>query len=758
MRPARTNPEPRAPSTNEPEQGADRTNEPDHVYVAINAHADPVRLRLPETGTSWRCDLCSAAGVDPTSLSTNEPEMPARSVAVFIGSGPEAPAIRRVADKPVSLEHLADLAGIDLGWWDIAGDRHAVPPDSLKALLRAMRIGADSPSEITESAKHLEEDPWRRLVPRLSVARTDRPETLPVTVADGSRTIELELTASTGERHRFEVRPDAGQTIGTREIDSRTLTRFEVRLPDSLPAGRWRIETENGPSTLIVTPGRCHLPDALRNGGRRFGLTTHLYSLRRKDDDPGIGDFETLARFVDAGKAMGADVIGLNPFHALFLSDPGRASPYFPSDRRFLDVRYLSEGAAEETGRFVDYPAVVAAKLAAAERGFAALADQSALDRFIEAGGDALRDFTLFQALEEKFASSDWRGWPAEAHSPQSAAALADPARLRFFAYVQMRLDQQLAAAAKRASGMALGLYRDLAVGAAPSGAEFWSQQERFAQDVAIGAPPDPFSPTGQIWGVPPLDPHALIREGLAGWHNLLRSNMRHAGALRIDHAMTVQRLFWVPFGATAMEGAYVRNPVDAMIAELALASHEANCAIVAEDLGTVPEGFGERLEHADILSTKVMWFERDDERFRPPEEWPVRAAACISTHDLATLAGFWEADDIKLRAKVQGVPPPAEALEAREREKHNLAAVMGIDASDEVALAPAAHATLARTPCSLVLAQAEDLVGEVEQLNLPGTDLERPNWRRRLAVPVEDLPDHPLAKRTVAAMKAQRP
>ena len=660
-------------------------------------------------------------------------------------------------NEPADLERLADLAGIDLGWWDISGVWHAVPYDSLRALLHAMRIPAANPSDVEESARRLDEESWRRLVPKLAVARTDRPVTLAITVPEGSATVELGLTSDNGELHRFHLRPDDGQILDQRQLDGTTLNRVDFQLPEALAAGRWRIDTEAGSSTLIVSPGRCHLPDALRDGGRRFGLTSHLYTLRRRENDPGIGDFATLARFVDAGKAMGADVIGLNPFHALFQSDPGRASPYYPSDRRFLDVRYLADGAADASGRIIDYPAVVAAKLAAAERSFATLADPCDLDRFIDAGGAALRDFTLFQALEERFRSSDWRSWPTAAHLPATAADLVDPARARLFAYIQWQLDRQLAAAADRTAGMALGLYRDLAVGAAPSGAEYWSQQERFAKDVAIGAPPDPFSAAGQIWGVPPLDPQVLAEEGMAAWHELLRANMRHAGALRIDHAMTMQRLFWVPSGASAMDGAYVRNPVDAMFAELALASHEAGCAIVAEDLGTVPEGFRERLADADILSTKVMWFERDGERFRPPAEWPERAAACISTHDLATLEGFWRADDIGLRAKIDGASVPADALAEREREKHNLASVMGIDPADATDLPPAAHATLARTPCALVLAQAEDLIGEVEQLNLPGTDLERPNWRRRLTVAVEDLPDHPLAKRTVAAMKAER-
>jgi glycogen operon protein len=734
----------------------------DHLYVAINGHHGPVHLTLPEPDRCWRQELCSASDAPPVTLRANQLELQARSVTILTDRDYPSDG-----NDPETLKRLADLAGIDLTWWDIGGTRHDVSPDSLKSLLEAMRIPAGSPGDIAESLDRITREPWQRMLPRLQVARVGQPITLDITVADPDRPVELDLAAENGEERRIRIEPGQGSVLARRDMDGRTLTRFRVTLPEMLSAGRWQVRNDPEPTFLLVSPGRCYLPDALQRGGRRFGITTHLYSLRSRERDSGIGDFETLAFFVDACKELGADIVGLNPFHALFLSDPGRASPYYPSDRRFVDLRYftsvldqqyLPRGEPEDGGRIIDYPGVVAAKLAAAEQAFAALIDQSQLDVFIGEHGEELASFATFQALEERFGSSDWHSWPDWAHRPETVGDRIDPARVRFFSYLQWMLDQQLEVAAGRTEGMAVGLYRDLAVGAAPSGAEFWSQQGRFARNVAIGSPPDPFSASGQIWGVPPLDPQMLIKEVMAGWRRLLRANMRHAGALRIDHAMTLQRLFWVPSGASALDGAYVRNPVDAMFAELAITSGQARCMIVAEDLGTVPEGFGQRLADADILSTKVMWFERDGDQFRPPEQWPERAAACISTHDLATLKGFWEADDIKLRARVSNEPAPAEALAARERERGNLAHLMGIDPNDEDALAPAAHGMLARTPCSLVLAQAEDLVGEVEQLNLPGTDLERPNWRRRLDVAVEDLPDHPLARSVVAAMKAERP
>ena len=302
---------------------------------------------------------------------------------------------------------------------------------------------------------------------------------------------------------------------------------------------------------------------------------------------------------------------------------------------------------------------------------------------------------------------------------------------------------------------LAIGLYRDLAVGAAPDGAEVWSAPDAFMRGVTVGAPPDPFSAAGQVWNIPPLDPMALQATDFAHFRMLLRANMRHAGALRIDHAMALRRLFVIPQGAPASEGAYVAYPMEGMIRALAEESREARCLVIGEDLGTVPDGFRERMDAADIFSYRVLFFERDGQAFRPAATYPAKSVACVATHDLPTLKGWWSGADLALdRTLGRMLSADADALRVADRDA--LADVIG---AEPEALTPpvsaAVHGFLASSPAALVLAQVEDLAGEAEPVNVPGTEREYPNWRRRVETPAEQVFETETAKDVVATMKA---
>ncbi len=276
--------------------------------------------------------------------------------------------------------------------------------------------------------------------------------------------------------------------------------------------------------------------------------------------------------------------------------------------------------------------------------------------RFVAEGGERLRRFAAFEAIAASRPAVPWQRWPDELRRPDDPGVARFAARhareVDFAMYLQWVADRQLAqaAASARASGLGIGFYRDLAVGAAPDGAEAWATQSALARGVSIGAPPDPLGPEGQVWNLPPPLPDALAATGFEGFRALIAANARHAGALRIDHVMGLARLFWVPDGATANEGAYVRYPLDDLLGALALESHRARCLVVGEDLGTVAEGFRERLDAADVLSYRVLWFERDGETFREPRRYPAKAAACVSTHDLPTIRGWWNGVDIDER------------------------------------------------------------------------------------------------------------
>jgi 4-alpha-glucanotransferase len=548
-----------------------------------------------------------------------------------------------------------------------------------------------------------------------------------------------------------------------------------VQLPP-LPYGRHRLLVDDRPECachLIVVPPRCHLPEALAGGARRFGIAAHLYTLRRAGDQ-GIGDFTTLAELAAEAARAGAAIIGLNPLHALFANDRERTSPYQPSDRRFLDPIYLdvpeAAGAASESG-MVDYPAVWRAKRRALEVRFERDGtDDPDFAAFLEAGGDPLRQFATFEALAETLGSTAWRDWPPGLRHPRDTgvdefAARHDSA-IRFSCFLQYLADKQLGQAAESAAnaGLGLGFYRDLAVGAAPDGAEAWGRQDALMTGVSVGAPPDPFAAQGQVWCLPPPDPLAMAREGYAGFGDLLSANMRHAGALRIDHVMALRRLFLVPDGASAADGAYISYPFEDLLGVTALESHRARCMVVGEALGTVPEGMPRALADANVLSYSVLWFERDGTSIRAPGQWPMLAAACVSTHDLPTLAGWWAGADIAEHVALGLMDRDAEriARTGRERKKASLIAMLveqrllgqpyGGGEALSPAVAAAVHALIARTPALLTLVQADDLAGELIGVNLPGTDRERPNWRRRLGRTVAELFHDPAAAAILAA------
>ena len=363
-----------------------------------------------------------------------------------------------------------------------------------------------------------------------------------------------------------------------------------------------------------------------------------------------------------------------------------------------------------------------------------------------------------------------WQEWPRALREPEAPGiadfAAAHAHRVRFAFYLQWLADRQFDAAARhgRASGLTLGFLRDLAIGAAPDGAEVWANPSAFARGVAVGAPPDPFSTAGQNWNLPPPNPESLLASAGAGFGELVAANMRHAGALRIDHVMGLSRLFWIPDGAAAADGAYVRYPLDALLAVLALESARARCLVVGEDLGTVPDGFRERLAAVDVFSYRVLWFERDGPGFTAPARYPPKAVACVSTHDLPTIAGWWTGADIAEK-RALGLLDSTGAADARAERlaaKRALAdaieqagvvegAPIDVRGPHDAAITAAIHRYACASASAIVLLQADDLAAETNAANLPGTDRERPNWRRKLSVDVEALWQTPSGMRAIA-------
>jgi (1->4)-alpha-D-glucan 1-alpha-D-glucosylmutase len=520
---------------------------------------------------------------------------------------------------------------------------------------------------------------------------------------------------------------------------------------------------------------------------RVWALATQLYALR-SSRNWGIGDFSDLAQLTIAAGRAGAWAVALNPLHELYPNNPWAASPYAPSSRSFLNPLYVdvcsepdfAESAQAQAllatpefagtlaslrdAELVDYAGVAAAKRAAFELLFSAFSanhlerpgDRRAAEfrSFVRTGGRDLERLALYEALAEHFSARDgraygWLQWPKAYRSPGSAAvtrfARERRDRVDFFLYLQWLADRQLARAHATAREHGVGLYRDLAVGVDRNGADAWSDRDAVAMGASLGAPADPLNTEGQNWGLPPLSPRALRARSFAPLRALLRANMRHARILRVDHVMALTRAFWIPQGRPAAEGAYVSYPLEEMLGILALESQRSGCVIVGEDLGTVPEGFRERLQAANVLSSRLVYFEREwDGSFRSPYDYSRTAAASIGTHDLPPLLGWWtgSADDERRRARWlfvdalvrYGCIDEAGAHRLREDARAGGTPAVGQE------LSVAAHRFLARTPSMLAVVAIEDVLDEVGGVNVPGTIDEHPNWRRKRSLPLEAL------------------
>ncbi len=781
----------------------------ERMFVVVHAgdHAFDLTLPEPRDGMDWSVllDSSQAALPDETAhLAAYQPlAVPARCVVVLAESESANALMRQPTDS--LLDRLSKEAGIAPDWWDIGGGHHLVPRETKLAILKALGLEAETAAQARASLTRLCDETYRRILPMSAVLSENGPLTLTLSGPGINMPLQFVAQDEEGILRSTTINPEDGESDTIITPDDKSVHRRIVQLAQ-LPRGRHRIWVgghEEQSCALAVVPDQCFMPDGMARWEFHFGIAAHLYALRRKDDQ-GIGDFTSLAELGEAAAAKGAALIGLNPLHALFPNDRERASPYHPCDRRWLDPIWLDIRALPQfTGmtkhdsvselahvtlnsqRYVDYPAVWSFKKAILEEAFEAFAlyhrtqagDALALDYldFIKNGGETLASFAHFKALAEKFGTTQWQSWPDIFQHPDGLNETNLPdghhKRWHFSAFLQWLCERQLADAATRAkaAGLKTGLYRDLAIGAAPDGAEAWASGEAQMQGLSIGAPPDPFNAQGQVWHLPPPNPLVWKRLGYTPFASLLRSNMRHAGALRIDHVLGLARLFCVPDGMSAAQGAYLAYPLHDLLGHLALESMQARCLVVGEDLGTVPEHLGEKLHQAKVLSCRVMWFEQEDGNFRRSSSYPVQCASSISTHDLPTFAGWWTGADIEERHSLGLLDDNAagDAKSLRAAERASLLEALrkeGIfhgersdDSAPDIDLSAAVHTFLSRTPSLLALVQVDDLAGETEACNLPGTDRERPNWRRRLKQDMPDLFTSPLAEAILASFANRR-
>jgi 4-alpha-glucanotransferase len=621
-----------------------------------------------------------------------------------------------------ALHQLADQAGIQVHWRDVNGNDQTVADDSLRAVLAALGLPAESDADIAQS-RHVIAGESGTATPPLITATIHHPIALP------------------GQPGPYKITLESGRVIH----GAATPHGAGVTLPALDEPGYHRLELGAAAITIAAAPPRAHTIEDAAQGQKIFGLAVQLYSLRRHGDG-GVGDFSALEDFVRHAAAHGADAVAISPVHAQFANDVTRFGPYAPSNRAALNILHIAEPTDIPDEALVNWPVSAAAKLKNLRAAFENFHDHAALENFRRTAGPGLENHAIFEALQAALlpgnpAAADFRTWPAAYQSPDNPAVARfaqDNAReISFHAWAQFRADQGLAAAqaAARAAGQKIGLIADLAVGTDHAGSHSWTRRNEVLRGLEIGAPPDLINREGQSWGITAFSPRGLRNSGFSAFIDMLRHALRHAGGVRIDHVMGLARLWVVPQGRTSADGAYLTMPVDDLMRLVVLESHRHRAVILGEDLGTLPHGFSEKLDTAGIAGLRVMWFERDAHRFNPPATWTRTAVAMTTTHDLPTVAGWWEGRDISWRdnLKMSGDGPDIRATDRAALWRAFQASGPRPPDPDGAAATYAAAAHLGRAACTLALLPIEDALSLPEQPNLPGTTDEHPNWRRRL-------------------------
>jgi len=724
-----------------------------------------------------------------------------------------------------ALARLAARYGIAPEYYDIWGKLRHTGEDTQRALLTAMGVRLDG--DVSAILAEHEARSWRSLLPPVLVVRvTDGAPAIPVAfpAAHAGHAYRWLLTREDGRREAGMFQPSGLEAAGSHQLDGEPYERGLLRLPACPEPGYHRFtlrapDNVEAGMTLIVVPAAAYRPQALAEGGRIYGPALQLYGVRSQRNW-GIGDFTDLRQVVEMAGEWGMNVVGLNPLHALFPGNPAHASPYSPSSRLFLNILYLDVEAVAEFAEcdearamvadevfqarlralraeeLVDYPQVMAAKqtvLARLYRQFRERHLQGNSERgrqfrmYQSEGGESLRRHALFEALQAHFQAQDasvwgWPVWPEAYRDPASQAvaafAQAHAEQIEYYAYLQWLAYQQLEAAGKAslAAGLGVGLYGDLAVSVDRGGAETWANRDCYALGASVGAPPDDFNLEGQDWGLSPWIPERLRAAAYAPFIATLRANMRHMGALRIDHVMGLMRLFWIPRGNGAGAGTYVSYPFDDLLGILMLESQRNRCLVIGEDLGTVPDSLRERLRQAGILSYRVLFFARDGQGgVMPPAAYPAQSLVTVTTHDLPTLRGYWHGRDIDQRAALGLFPDENIRQQQVMARAHDCAALLVALEQEgllgeggsvhpvaypemSLELVTGVYRFLARTPAQMMMIHLEDIFGQMDQVNLPGVREDvYASWRRRLAVNLEEWRNDPRVMAIAAAIRAER-
>ncbi len=715
------------------------------------------------------------------------------------------------------IEQLSGICGIVPEYWDIFGNRHVASIDTKKAILKAMKIDVDSTESLEAALVREQCKPWCRFIEPVKVLSVNaQPLTIavyvPVNEGEERRlTISCSLENEHGQQEELTFAGD-GLTIkdqqwiggaryvrvdltdrGFRDIGYYRAT-VACRHPEKIFPGGSNVMEKS--CRIIIAPDTCYIPPALESG-RTWGLSLNLYSLR-SSRNWGVGDFTDLKTIIRFSSELKSGFAGINPLHAIPNTMPSGISPYSPVSRFYKNFLYLdmdavpdvnaSERAREamdsdvfkkERNAAINGDLVEYEKIAFLKKSILRLAFDSfyqgeyennsprsrAFGKYIAEEGAALDSFALFSALWEHMNSVNsagkWQDWPEQFLNPLSETVrefrTLHEKDLLFHKYVQWLVDEQHRETAELALslGMPIGIYHDLAIGSMGSGSDSWNYQGITADDIDVGAPPDDFNPNGQNWTFPPVIFGRLKETGYDFFIRLIAKNMKYNGALRIDHALGLFRLFWIPVGMPAEKGAYVTCPEEDLLRIIALESVRNKTMVIAEDLGTVGESVHETLLRFGMLSYRLFYFERNypDPSFRHPEQYPPMALCSITTHDLPTVYGYWSCRDIRAKKQLnvyRDSETMQRCLKDRERDRMLMLDALksqGIvpddfrllpDMSPELCLA--IYEYLSRTPCKLVAVSLDDVIGTLDQQNIPGITGSYPNWMQKTPASLEHI------------------
>ena len=714
------------------------------------------------------------------------------------------------------IDELSELCGVIPEYWDILGKKHITSVDTKKAMLRAMKIKIDSEKDVLKEINERKWKPWKNFIEPVHVVSVNEqplkvPVYIPIQEGEEKRlSLSWSIESENGKRDEFTI---SGETLTFSDqqwINGIRYIRIDLQDKGNRGIGYYAFYVEckhpeniftegtnllNKTSRIIVTPDTCYIPPKL-NDRRTWGLSINLYSVR-SFRNWGIGDFTDLKEIVRFTADLKGGLVGINPLHALQNTRPFGISPYSPISRLYKNFIYLdiekipevseseeaqrimkSDPFQEEIARLrkrklIDYGKITILKKEILRHAFNLFYEKHYIQdteraqdfkRYLSGEGNSLESFSLFLSLWEHmmkaYRAYTWQQWPVHYHVPNNTVVQEfrrlHEKEILFNSYIQWLIDGQLKEAVKltRELGMVVGLYNDLAIGSVGGGSDAWNYQDVIG-DAEVGAPPDDFSPNGQSWGFPPVISERLRDTGYELFIQTVRKNMKYGGALRIDHAPGLFRLFWIPYGMSPKEGAYIRCPSEDLLRIIALESVRNKTMVIAEDLGTVAENARETLKRFQMLSYKLFYFERNypDPSFLTPEKYPDVALCAVTTHDLPTIYGYWKGLDLKMRKKLGMYTDESlwqRHVEERKRDKKLIISALksqGIipdDFSSEPKMTPelclAIYRYLAKTPCKLLLVSLDDIIGTLNQQNMPGTVDSYPNWMQKTTLTLEEM------------------